>query len=107
MTLDENGVAIELKFVRSSGLREAIGQSFLYRLQYRFVFVVLIIAEEKQQLYFDIESGKEPDLENILQHLADKMNVFVHIVPAFNFNANKKPGVRKCVSFFEPVNIIS
>lgn len=107
MTLDENGIAIESKFVKSSGLREAIGQSYLYRLQYRFVFVILIISADKQKLYFDIESGKEPDLENTLQHLADKMNIFVHIVPAFNINANNKPATKKCVSFFEPVNIIS
>lgn len=107
MTLDENGIAIELKYVKTGGLREAIGQSFLYRLRYRFVFVVLIMSDEKQQLFFDIESGKEPDLEGTLQHLADDMNIFVHIVPAFNINSSKMPGVRKCISFFEPVNIIN
>jgi hypothetical protein len=41
MTFDENGIAIELKFINSSGLaglKDAIGQGHLYRLRYKFVF---------------------------------------------------------------------
>ncbi len=103
IALDENGIAIEIKFVTYAGLREAIGQGFLYRLRYRFVFLVLIISEERKSIYIDLNSDKEKDLEDTLQHLADNMNIFTYIVPAFNL----KPGLKKCISFFEPVNIIN
>ena len=44
MTFDENGIAVEVKFITYAGLKEAIGQGFLYRLRYRFVFLLLIIS---------------------------------------------------------------
>lgn len=100
MTLDENGVAIELKFITYSGLKDAIGQGYLYRLQYKFVFLILVISEDRKVIYDDIHSGKEKALEDTLQHLADNMNIFTYIVPAFNL----KPAVKKCYSFFEPLN---
>ena len=103
MTFDENGIAVEVKFITYAGLKEAIGQGFLYRLRYRFVFLLLIISEARKMIYADLDAGKEKDLEDTLQHLADNMNVFAYIVPAFNI----KPGMKKCISFFEPVNIIS
>jgi len=101
MTLDENGIAIELKFVTYAGLKDAIGQGYLYRLRYRFVFLVLIISEERKKIYQDLDNEQEKDLESTLQHLADNMNIFTYVVPAFNL----KPGVKKCISFFEPVNV--
>ena len=100
MTLDENGIAIELKFITYSGLKDAIGQGYLYRLQYKFVFLVLVISEDRKSIYEDLCIGKEKDLENTLQHLADNMNIFTYVVPAFNL----KPGMAKCHSFFEPIN---
>ncbi len=100
MTLDENGIAIELKFITYAGLKDAIGQGFLYRLRYRFVFLLLVISEGRKGIYEDICIGKEKDLEDTLQHLADNMNIFTYIVPAFNIRS----GVKKCVSFFEPIN---
>ncbi|WP_428354761.1 hypothetical protein [Methyloprofundus sp.] len=48
MTLDENGIAIELKFIHYKGLKDAIAQGYLYRLQYRFVFLVLIASLDRQ-----------------------------------------------------------
>ena len=103
IALDENGIAIEIKFVTYDGLKEAIGQGFLYRLRYRFVILVLIISEDRKFIYSDLNGGKEKDLEDTLHYLADNMNIFTYIVPAFNI----KPGMRKCISFFEPVNIIN
>jgi len=100
MTLDENGVAVELKFITYAGLKEAIGQGYLYRLQYRFVFLILVISENRRVIYEDLCKGKEKDLENILQHLADNMNIFAYVVPAFNL----KPGMKKYHSFFQPIN---
>ena len=101
LTLDENGISIELKFITYAGLKSAIGQGYLYRLRYRFVFLILVISKERRTIYEDLCNGKEKDLENTLQHLADKMNVFTYVVPAF---ALKNPGMKKCHTFFLPVN---
>ena len=97
MTLGENGVAIELKFITYAGLKESIGQGYLYRLRYRFVFLVLIVSEQRKAIYEDLASGKEKDLEDTLRHLANSMNIFSYVVPAFVV----KPGIKKCFGFFE------
>ena len=96
ITLDDNGIAIELKFVTYDGLKEAIGQGFLYRLRFRFVFLILVVSEERRIIYDDLHAAKEKDLEDTLSYLADNMNIFTYIVPAFPL----KPGVKKCFSFF-------
>ena len=101
MTLDENGIAVELKFITYAGIKEAIGQGYLYRLKYRFVFLVLVISEDKKPFYFDLDTGKEKLLEDALQHLVDNMNIFTYIVPQFTL----KPGMKLCHSYFEPVNV--
>ena len=99
MALDENGIAIELKFVSYAGLKDAIGQGYLYRLRYKFVFLVLIISEERQSIYHDLNNKQEKDLEDTLRHLADNMNIFTYIVPAFD--TSKIPGMKKVISFFD------
>ena len=101
MTIDENGIAFELKFISYSGLKDAIGQGFLYRLQYKFVFLVLILSESRKEIYDDLADRKEGDLENTLQYLANTMNIYTYIVPAFTI---KRIGVKKCYSFFESLN---
>jgi hypothetical protein len=100
MTLNENGIAIEMKFVTYAGLKDAIGQGHLYRLRYKLVFLVLIIAENRKALYEEIDNGQEKDLEDTLHHLADTMNIFTYIAPSFKIN---KPGVRKVISFFPEI----
>ena len=97
MTLDENGLAIELKFITYSGLKDAIGQGFLYRLRYKFVFLLLVISEERSSTYYDLDTNKEKDMHDTLRYLADTMNIFTYVVPAFI----PKPGHKKCISFFE------
>ena len=97
MTLDNDGIAIELKFVTYAGLKDAIGQGYLYRLKYKFVFLVLIIDEKRDYIYYDLDILKEKGLSDTLQHLADNMNIFTYVVPAFDVT----PGVKKCISYFE------
>ena len=97
MTLGENGIAIELKFITYAGLKDAIGQGYLYRLRYRFVVLVLIVSEQRKVIYEDLAIGKEKDLEDTLRHLANSMNIFSYVVPAFVL----KPGTSKCIGFFE------
>lgn len=96
ITLEENGVAIEIKLISYAGLKDAIGQGYLYRLRYKFVFLILIISGERKTIYEDLNKGKEKDLEHTLAHLAQTMNIFTYVVPAFNI----KPGVKKCIHFF-------
>jgi hypothetical protein len=96
LTLGENGIAVEIKFITYDGLKNAIGQGYLYRLRYKFVFLVLVISDDRKSVYEDIDKGKEKDLEDTLKHLAEGMNIFTYVVPAFNV----KPGSRKCVEFF-------
>ncbi len=100
MTLDENGIAIELKYITYAGLKDAIGQGHLYRLRYKFVFLILIVSETRKSVYDEIENGQEKDLEDTLQYLADNMNIFSYIVPSFRIT---KPAVRKVISFFANV----
>ena len=97
MTLDIKGIAIELKFITYAGLKDAIGQGFLYRLRYKFVFLLLVISEDRSEVYYDLDSNKEKDLHDTLRYLADYMNIFTYVVPAFNLNT----GTKKCISFFE------
>lgn len=100
MTIDKNSIAFELKFFNYAELKDAIGQGFLYRLQYKFVFLVLIISENRKEVYNDLVDGKEGDLENILQYLADKMNIFTYIAPAFSINNR----IKSKFSYFKPLN---
>lgn len=93
----ENGIAIEMKFVTYAGLKEAIGQGFLYRLRYKFVFLVLIISESRSVIYDDLHENKEKDLHDTLKYLAKTMNIFTYVVPAFEVKLGKK----KCISYFE------
>ena len=97
LTLGDDGIAVEVKFITYHGLTSAIGQGFLYRQQYKFVVLILVISEERKSIYLDLEVGKETDLEDTLRHLASEMNIFTYVVPAFNVKA----GVKKCVGFFK------
>lgn len=97
MTIGESGVAIEMKLVHYEGLKDAIGQGHLYRLRYKFVFLVLIVREDRKALYLEIENGQEKDLMDTLEYLAENLNIFTYLVPAFTV---KQPGVRKVISTF-------
>lgn len=98
LTIDKDGIAIEIKFTSYEGLREAIGQGFVYRVGYKFVFLLLIIDQKAKQLYEAIENGKEKNLDDMLESLANDMKIFTYIVPAFVI---KKPGIRKCIKYFK------
>lgn len=102
IALGESIIGLELKLINYAGLKDAIGQGFLYRIHYRYVFLVLVISKERKNFYQDLCEGQESSLENMLQYLADTMNIFTYIVPAFGI----KPGMKKQHSFFEPLNKI-
>ena len=94
----EDIIAIELKKIDYEGIKTAIGQGFIYRIKYRFVFIVLILPDKCKKTYHGIENGQEENLSDLLKHLAEKNNIFTYIVPAFAIN---KPGIKKVLSFYE------
>ena len=96
ITIDHDGIAIEIKFITYEGLKNAIGQGFLYRLKYRFVFLVLVISEGRSKIYNDLHVHEERDMQDTLRYLAKSMNIFTYVVPTFKLN----PGTKKCISFF-------
>ena len=96
-TLDTDAIAVEIKFVTYDGLKQAIGQGYFYRLQYRFVFLVLVMSEKRKDVYEALCNNEEVALEHALRHLADNMNIFTYVVPAFS----PAKGSKKCCSFFD------
>lgn len=92
MTINDDGIAIEIKYINDNfdGVKMALGQSLMYRLRYKFVINVIVISEKNKDVYEKAVNGEEKDLEDILKYLADDMNVFTYIVPAFSLKNNQK-----------------
>ena len=72
------------------GLKQAIGQSIFYRVRYRFVLNVFVVAEKYKDTYLKGANDEEKDLEEIFKDLSSDMNIFSYIVPAFNPGINVK-----------------
>jgi len=53
LTINEDGIAVEIKFLSNSldGLKQAIGQSIFYRVRYRFVINLFVIDEKYKETY--------------------------------------------------------
>ena len=53
LTINDDGIAIELKFINNSfnGIKEAIGQSIFYRIRYRFIVNIFVISEKHKDIY--------------------------------------------------------
>ena len=92
MTINDDGIAMEIKYINDNfdGVKMALGQSLMYRLRYKFVINVIVISEKNKDVYEKAVNGEEKDLEDILKYLADDMNVFTYIVPAFSLKNNQK-----------------
>jgi len=92
LTINDDGIAIEIKYLSGSldGLKQAIGQSIFYRVRYRFVMNVFVIAEKYKDTYLKGANEEEKDLEEIFQDLSTDMNIFSYIVPAFTPGPNVK-----------------
>ena len=92
MAINDDGIAIEIKYINNSfdGVKMALGQSFMYRLRYKFVINIIVISEENKSVYEKALNGEEKDLEDIMKYLADNMNVYTYIVPAFSLKAGQK-----------------
>lgn len=92
LTLGEDGVAIEIKYLNDNldGVKLALGQSLMYRLRYKFVVNLLIVAEKNKETYYKAINEEEKDLSDILKYLSEDMNIFTYIVPSFTLEPGKK-----------------
>ncbi len=92
LTINEDGIAIEIKFLsnRLDGLKQAIGQSIIYRVRYRFVINLLVVDEQNKEVYAKACNDEEKDLEDICLELSKEMNIFTYIVPAFSVDRGIK-----------------
>jgi len=92
ITFENDGIAIEIKHIDEStdNLKISIGQTILYRLRYKFVFQIFVLSKNHQGLYGKICNSEEKDLEDLFSYLADDLNVFSYIVPAFCIKSNIK-----------------
>lgn len=92
LTLDKDGIAVEIKYINETtdGAKHAIGQAYFYRLRYRFAVIVLVLSQKNKALYEKIINGEEKDLEDIVKQLADELNIFCYIMPAFSLKPNIK-----------------
>ncbi len=61
LTINEDGIAIEIKFLsnRLDGLKQAIGQSIIYRVRYRFVINLLVVDEKNKKVIVKINAQKK------------------------------------------------
>jgi hypothetical protein len=92
LTIDEDGIAIEIKFIKDSldGIKNALGQSLMYRLRYKFVINVIIVSEKNKDTYYKADNEEDKDLFDILKYLSEDMNIFTYIVPSFSLNTGVK-----------------
>ena len=92
LTINEDGIAVEIKFLSNSldGLKQAIGQSIFYRVRYRFVMNLFVIDKKYKDTYLKGAKEEEKDLEDICKNLSSEMNIFSYLVPAFDPGSNIK-----------------
>ena len=75
MSIDKDGVAIEVKNAKTgSSFREAIGQSMIYRLGYRFV-IVLWVDSTKDKMYKNLCNDPDSNESLFIKEMED-CNIF-------------------------------
>ncbi len=80
-SIGKDGTAIEIKVISGGqSAREILGQSIAYRMQYRFVIIVLIDRSEGRQIV-DLCSDKKSSEFSLFAGLAESMNIFSVIGP--------------------------
>lgn len=80
-SIGKDGTAIEIKVISGSqSTRDILGQSIAYRMQYRFVIIVLIDGSENRQIV-ELCKDKISKEYSLFTGLAETMNVFSIIGP--------------------------
>ncbi len=77
-----DGTAIEIKVIRGGpSVRELLGQAIAYRMNYRFVIMVLIDQTEGHKIVQACSSKNSPE-SDLLRGLCDDFNIFTVVGPA-------------------------
>lgn len=80
-SIGNDGTAIEIKVVSGGqGARDILGQAIAYRMQYRFVILVLIDQTEDSRIVRLCEN-KESSEHSLFSEMAALMNVFTIVGP--------------------------
>jgi hypothetical protein len=80
-SIGNDGTAIEIKVISGGqSSRDILGQSIAYRMQYRFVILVLIDGSDDKRLV-ELCRNKKNDEYALLSGLAESMNVFSIVGP--------------------------
>jgi hypothetical protein len=80
-SIGKDGTAIEIKMISGSqSTRDILGQSIAYRMQYRFVIIVLIDGSKDRQIV-ELCKNRESKEFSLFTGMAAKMNVFSIIGP--------------------------
>ena len=104
---DEGIIAVELKYANYGKIAKAIGQCMIYRLKYRFVFMILVIPAStiknpknsnrlNIEKYVSISNNKDEELISLCDSLKEN-NIFVFLAPAFK---TEKIDAEKMISYF-------
>jgi len=80
-SIGKDGTAIEIKVISGGqSARDILGQSIAYRMQYRFVIIVLVDGSEDKQVVTLCKDKKSREF-SLFTGLAETMNVFSIIGP--------------------------
>jgi hypothetical protein len=94
VTIGNDGTAIEIKLITSGGgIRDIIGQGFVYRMSYRFVILVIVDNTEDRNIV-DLCSKKNSHEYAFLNYLAEEHNIFSIVGPkSHSFNLSFFPHI--------------
>lgn len=80
-SIGKDGTAIEIKVISGGqSTRDILGQSIAYRMQYRFVIIVLVDGSEDRRLV-DLCKNKKSTEFSLFTGLSETMNIFSIIGP--------------------------
>ena len=80
-SIGNDGTAIEIKVISGGhATRDILGQAIAYRMQYRFVIIVLVDQTEDRRLVA-LCSDKKSDEFSLFAGMAESMNVFTVVGP--------------------------
>ena len=81
LSIGIDGTAIEIKAIAGGqATRDILGQSIAYRMQYRFVILVLVDTTADRRLV-ELCKDKKSDEYSLLSGMANSMNVFSVVGP--------------------------
>lgn len=63
---------------------EKIGDNYIFRLKYKFVFQIFVLDESVKDIWENIQNGSDENVKFLLEELAEQ-EIFTYIIPVFEF----------------------